>query len=142
MNQKNNLIPYLSIGAIIVTALISGYIILKPNDQTGNQTQNANGLAPIVNGKQVIQMTVKAVSYSPNFFKVKAGVPVRWEITSSGQPGCASGAIFSSILPNGSVYLNPNQGQVTLAEFTPQSPGTYRFSCSMNMAKGTIEVAN
>ena len=142
MNQKNNLITYLSIGIIVIAVLISGYIILKQNNQTGSQTQNAGGLAPLVDGKQILAMTVKAVSYYPNYFKLKAGVPVRWEITSSGQPGCASGAIFSNILPNGSVYLNPNQGQVTVAEFTPQSTGTYRFSCSMNMARGTIEVIN
>ena len=142
MNQKSNLITYLSIGTIIVAVLISGYIILKPNNQTGSQSQNTSGLAPMVDGKQVLAMTVNAVSYSLSSFKVKAGVPVKWEITSSGQPGCASGAVISNILPNGSVYLNPDQGQVTVAEFTPQKPGSYKFSCSMNMVRGTIEVVN
>ena len=67
MNQKS--IQYLPIGIIIVAVLISGYIILKPSSQTGSQAQNVSGLAPMVGGKQVLSMTVKAVSYNPNYFK-------------------------------------------------------------------------
>jgi len=138
MSQKTT--HYILIVVIIVSTLISGYILLDP--KTPGQNTNTGGLAPIVDGKQEIKMTVLAVDYSPRSFKVKAGVPVRWEITSSGEPGCASGAVFSKILPSGSVYLNPDQGQVTVAEFTPQNAGVYKFSCSMNMARGEIEVVN
>lgn len=87
-------------------------------------------------------MTVLAVDYSPRTFKVKAGVPVTWEITSSGQGGCASGAVFANGLVDSPIYLNPEQGQVKVVEFTPQNPGVYQFSCSMNMARGAIEVVN
>ena len=123
---------------------ISDTALAAPASNVSNMllTTNAGGLAPMVDGKQVMTMTVYAAEYGPNYFKVKAGVPVRWEITSSGQPGCASGVVVSNILPGGSVYLNPNQGQVTVAEFTPQGLGTYKFSCSMNMVRGTIEVVN
>ena len=108
-----------------------------------NQTQSRDesGLAPMVDGKQLITMTVLAVKYDPNYFKVKAGVPVRWEITSSGQQGCNRGAIVANGLTN-PIYLNPTQGQVTIKEFTPQNPGKYRFTCPMGMIKGTIEVIN
>ncbi len=142
MKKESKLVQNLCIGAIIICVLVVGYTFLKPSSQGGSQTQNATGLAPMVDGKQVIQMAVESVRYSPSFFKVKAGVPVKWEITSSGQPGCASGMVVSNLLPSGRVYLNPNQGQVTIAEFTPQSPGTYKFSCSMNMVRGSIEVIN
>ena len=84
MKKNNNLVTYLSIGAIVVAVLISGYIILKPNNQTGTSAQNVGGLAPMVDGSQLIQMKVLSVNYDPNTFTVKAGVPVRWEITSSG----------------------------------------------------------
>lgn len=127
---------------IIACVGISGYLILAPKSQSNNQSQTISGLAPVVDGKQVLAMTVKSVSYSPNSFKVKAGVPVKWEITSSGEPSCDSGAVVSNLLPNGTVYLNPNAGQVTVAEFTPQSAGTYKFSCTMGMVRGTIEVVN
>ncbi len=139
MNQKT--IQYLAISAIVVSLLVSGYIILKPKNPQGNQAQSISGLAPMVDGKQVLAMTVKAVSYNPNYFKVKVGVPVRWEITSSGEPGCDSGQLIANGLID-PVYLNPNQGQVTVKEFTPQAVGTYKFSCPMGMVRGNIEVVN
>ena len=143
MKQKNSkAIQYISITVILFAVLISGYIILKPNDQAGSQTQNTEGLATMVDGKQVIQTTVKSVSYEPNYFKVKVGVPVRMEVTSSGQPGCDAGAMVSQLFSDGSLYLNPTAGQVAVKEFTPQSAGTYRFSCPMGMVRGTIEVVN
>ena len=106
-----------------------------------SQTQvgaNQNGLAPIVNGQQVIKMVASGSGDSPNYFKLKAGVPVRWEITAGNSLGCNNGLI--SQLFDGQVYLNP--GQVTVKEFTPASAGTYQFSCSMGMIRGTIEVIN
>lgn len=107
-----------------------------------SQAQNSSGLATMVDGKQLLQMTVRSVSYSPNYFKVKVGVPVKWEITSSGEPGCDSGALVANGLIQAPLYLNPNAGQVATTEFTPQSAGTYRFSCPMGMVRGTIEVIN
>ncbi|MDO8486630.1 MAG: sulfite exporter TauE/SafE family protein [Candidatus Staskawiczbacteria bacterium] len=103
---------------------------------------NENGLAPIIDGKQVIKMTVYATNYSPNYFKVKKGIPVRWEVTSSGQPSCDSGAIVANRLFNDVFYLNSNAGSLTVKEFTPQNSGKYRFSCTMGMVVGTIEVVN
>ena len=143
MKQKINFATCLSIGIIIVAVIIAGYLIINPNKQTTAQGQNQEGnkSAPIVDGKQVIQMTVKAVAYSPNYFKVKVGVPVRWEITSSGEPGCGSGEVIANGLTD-PIYLNPNQGQVTVKEFTPQNTGTYQFACPMGMIRGTIEVVN
>ena len=96
-------------------------------------------LAPVVNGKQVIKMTATGLQDSPDYFLVKAGIPVRWEITGSGQLGC-NGTILSNGLFTGSIYLTPNQ--VTIKEFTPQNPGKYRFSCPMGMVTGSIEVVN
>lgn len=139
--NKNKLIQTGSITAIIVCVLVVGYIFLNPNNQSANQSQSASGLVPMVSGKQVIKMTVKSVSYSPNYFKVKAGVPISWQITSSGEPGCDSGEVIARGLTD-PIFLNPNQGQVTTTEFTPQSPGTYQFSCPMGMTRGTIEVVN
>lgn len=141
MNQSK-VIQVVSITVIAAAVLISGYILLKPKGQTTLQNQNIEGLAPMVDGKQVIKTSVLAVSYDPNYFKVKAGVPVRMEAASSGQPGCGSGAMVSKLFPGGSIYLNPSAGQVAVAEFTPNAPGKYAFSCPMGMIRGTIEVVN
>jgi sulfite exporter TauE/SafE/copper chaperone CopZ len=98
-----------------------------------------NGLAQIVDGKQVIQMTASGSGDSPNYFKVKVGIPVKWEITGGNSLGC-NGAIISTNLFDGAVDLTP--GQVAVKEFTPQTAGTFGFSCTMGMIRGTIEVVN
>ena len=107
--------------------------------QTQNGNTNQNDLPPIVDGKQVIKMTASGSEDSPNYFKVKVGVPVRWEITASNSLGC-NAAIVSNKLFSGQIALTP--GQVSIKEFTPQSPGIYGFSCTMGMIRGTMEVVN
>ena len=105
--------------------------------QTGSTDQS--DLPPIVDGQQVIKMTASGSKDSPNYFKVKAGIPVRWEITASNSLGC-NGAIISGKLFDGAVDLTP--GQVTIKEFTPQTSGVFGFSCTMGMIRGTMEVVN
>ena len=105
--------------------------------QAGSVSQD--DLPPLVDGKQVIKMIASGGGDDPNYFKVKAGVPVRWEITGASSLGC-NGAIISNRLFDGEVDLTP--GQVAVKEFTPKTPGTYGFSCTMGMIRGTIEVTN
>jgi len=92
---------------------------------------------PIVDGKQILKMDASVYGYSPNYLKVKAGIPVRWEITDKGTGGCTS-AIISRSLFDGEISLTP--GEVSVREFTPQKPGKYKFSCWMGMVSGVIEV--
>lgn len=100
-------------------------------------SQDENELPPIVNGKQIVKMTASANGYSPNYFKVRAGVPVRWEITDRGTAGCTN-AIISRSLFRGEISLTP--GQTSIKEFTPTRIGKHKFSCWMGMISGTIEV--
>jgi sulfite exporter TauE/SafE/copper chaperone CopZ len=120
----------------------TGFGNLFASNQTQTQkigTVDQSGLPPIVDGKQVIQMTASGSADSPNYFKVRAGVPVKWEITGANSLGC-NGAIISNNLFSGAVDLTP--GQVAVKEFTPQNAGTFGFSCTMGMIRGTIEVVN
>ena len=98
-----------------------------------------DGLPPIVNGKQVLKMDALAFGYEPNKLKVKAGVPVRWEVIDKGTSGCTN-AIVSRGLFNGQIDLTP--GEVSIKEFTPERPGKYKFSCWMGMVSGLIEVVD
>ncbi len=107
-------------------------------DGIGNRV-DISGLAPIVNGKQLLQMQANANGYSPNYFKVKTGVPVRWEITDIGTSGCTN-AVMSKSLFEGQISLTP--GQISVKEFTPTKIGRYKFSCWMGMVTGVIEVIN
>jgi len=98
---------------------------------------NIEGLAPIIDGKQVLRMNASSSGYSPKSFKVKVGVPVRWEITDTGTSGCTN-AVVSKGLFDGQIDLTP--GQTSVKEFTPTKPGKYKFSCWMGMVTGSIEV--
>ena len=105
---------------------------------TNNQNTNKN-LPAIVAGKQIIQMEASASGYSPNYFKVRMGVPVKWEIKDTGTSGCTN-AVISKDLFVGQIDLTP--GQTSTKEFTINKPGKYKFSCWMGMVTGTIEAAD
>jgi sulfite exporter TauE/SafE/copper chaperone CopZ/plastocyanin len=109
------------------------------NKNTSYKNKNEEGLAPIVNGKQILKMDASSRGYSPNYFKVRAGVPVRWEITDTGTSGCTN-AVISKSLFEGEIPLTP--GQTSIKEFTPEKPGKYKFSCWMGMVSGIIEVVD
>jgi len=102
-----------------------------------NNKVSVEGLSPIINGKQVLKMKASSAGYQPNYFKVQAGIPVRWEIEDAGTSGCTN-AIISRSLFEGEIPLTP--GQVSVKEFTPEKPGKYKFSCWMGMMSGIIEV--
>ncbi len=86
---------------------------------------------------QRITMEAGARSYSPNFFQVKAGIPVVWEIVDRGFSGCTNAVMAGGLLDR-TVPLS--RGKSTMVEFTPLEAGRYKFSCWMGMVAGTIEV--
>ena len=92
-------------------------------------------LPPIVDGVQVVSMTADAQGYNPSSFKVRAEVPVRWEIEDIGTAGCTSGLIAPGLV-EGDIKLKPG---TNVAEFTAPKPGKYKFSCWMGMINGVIE---
>ena len=110
------------------------------NSLSNKENINQKDLPPIVDGKQVIKMKALASGYNPNYFKVRAGIPVRWEIENINATGCTN-EIISSDLFEGSIPLEINKTSVK--EFVPpEKPGKYRFSCWMGMASGIIEVVS
>lgn len=85
---------------------------------------------------QVVKTSFTTSGYSPATFTVKAGQPVRWEIDGNGNAGgCRS--VFQ--VPAFKIQKFMSNG-VTIAEFTPDKPGTYAFSCSMGMYRGSFTV--
>jgi plastocyanin len=96
-------------------------------------------LPPIVNGQQVIKMEASASGYTPNYFKVRVGVPVRWEITDVGTSGCTNAVISAGLFKD---KISLTRGQTSIKEFTPKSVGKYKFSCWMGMVTGIIEVVD
>jgi len=95
-----------------------------------------NGLAPVVDGKQLLQMAV-GEEYFPNYFKVKVGIPVRWEIDGQSALGCTAVLVARKLF---SEKVEFSQTAVTVKEFTPTVPGNFTFSCPMGMINGMLEV--
>lgn len=126
------------VGIVLIVAMF-GYFMWGQPGETKPAAATETKLAEVVNGKQVIKMTAEAGGYSPNYFKLKAGVPVVWEITATDNAGCANALVAPGFI-KGTIWLTAG-GTVT-QEFTPTTPGRYRFSCSMGMYTGTFEVVN
>lgn len=106
-------------------------------DLSGGQAEASNNSnVKLVGGVQTVDISVFPVSYNPNYIQVKAGIPVRLNLTPSGGLGCTS---FFRI-PQLGVTQKLAQGATTPVEFTPQAPGKLRFTCSMGMYSGVIEV--
>lgn len=96
----------------------------------------ADAAAPdVVAGTQVIKMAVGGPrdAYYPDTLTVKAGVPVRWEIEGVNVDGCISYLQSRKLGIGIQLKKGPN-----VVEFTAEKPGTYSFSCSMGMFRGTI----
>ena len=91
-----------------------------------------NALAPlaqIVDGKQIVNMTVSGYTYTPYQFTVVQGVPVEWQIDGGNAVACAQVLVMPKL--GISKYLSP-QG-ITTITFTPTETGTIPFSCAMGM---------
>ena len=129
INSQINVLGYTSLSDVFTSN----------QNQSKNTAVEAKDLPLIIDGKQVVKMNASYSGYNPNYIKVRAGVPVRWEITAGSSTGCG-GRIISSSLFSGSIDLTPNQ--VSVKEFTPVNPGRYKFSCSMGMLTGIIEVVS
>jgi len=85
--------------------------------------------SPIVDGKQIVDMTVSGYSYTPSKFTVVQGVPVEWRIDGRNAVGCGQVLVMPTL--GVSKYLSP-QG-ITTITFTPTETGTIPFNCSMGM---------
>jgi len=86
--------------------------------------------SPIAEGKQIVNMKVNGLDYSPSRFTVKAGVPIEWHVDGRGAQGCAQ--ILS--LRQMGITERLSRDKDTIITFTPEKTGTLQFSCGMGMA--------
>ncbi|MFA6213922.1 MAG: cupredoxin domain-containing protein [Candidatus Micrarchaeia archaeon] len=92
-------------------------------------------LAAVSNGVQEVGIYVEGGTYYPNPIRVKKGIPVRLVADMSRFPGCSR----SIVIPDFGVKKVVGAGD-NVIEFTPGKSGTFSFSCSMGMYRGTIVV--
>lgn len=97
---------------------------------TGTEVE---GAAAVAGDVQTIAVDLSAGTYAPNVIKLKAGVPA--EITFGQSSGCT--AVVQSNDLGFSEDLTAGPKTVKLAAL---EPGTYAFSCGMEMVFGKIVV--
>lgn len=108
-------------------------IDLSGGQDSGGQNTLAAGL---VNGTQIVDITVLPNGYKPDYVQVKQGVPVKLNLTTSGGYGCTAGFRIPSL----GINKDLSQAKTTVVEFTPQNPGKITWTCSMGMFRGVIDV--
>lgn len=96
----------------------------------------ANSPVKTTGGVQTADIQVFPTGYNPNSIQVKAGVPVKLNLTPTGRLGCTS--IFR--MPQLGISKRLVEGSTESVEFTPQAPGKLTYTCSMGMYRGVIEV--
>lgn len=90
----------------------------------------------LVDGKQLLTMEVTGFGYAPNVLYAQKNIPVSWQIYGGDQLGCASTLVLPAFHVQAVIHSGEN-----VVEFTPTQSGTFPFSCSMGMVKGTLIVS-
>ena len=109
-------------------------IDLSGNSQAASgQTTN---LVKTRGGYQVADIAITGNGYNPSFLQVKAGTPVKLNLSNTGGLGCTS--VFK--IPQFGITKTLTLGKSDTVEFTPQNPGKITYTCSMGMYRGTIDV--
>ena len=89
----------------------------------------------VKNGYQEVKMSVTSRGYTPNYFTIKKGLPVKWVINGENVFGCQGSLQSPSLGLRKTLESGPNT-----VEFTPRDTGPIFFSCSMGMFKGSFNV--
>lgn len=92
--------------------------------------------ANLVNGAQVVDITVYPNGYQPDYVQVKKGVPVKLNLSTAGGYGCT----VAFRIPSLGINKDLSQAKTTVVEFTPQNSGKIAWTCSMGMFTGVIDV--
>ncbi len=94
--------------------------------------QKSDGTAQLINGVQKVAVRV-TYKYSPDVIRLKSGVPT--EITFSEGQGCTA-VVQSQDLG----FQEDLSGGPKTVKLQGLQPGTYGFTCGMNMVRGSIVV--
>lgn len=89
---------------------------------------------------QIIKATYgPPLGFYPTTFTVKAGTPVRLEVTATADGrGCMGSIMIPKLAPNNIQFFA--KGKTNIFEFAPQTPGEYPITCGMGIPHGFITV--
>lgn len=102
----------------------------------GNPQPDGGAQSATENGVQSAKITITSRGYSPNYLKVKQGVPLNLSLESKDAYNCAT----AFRIPSLKLGKNVRPNTIEVIQFTPKERGKIAFTCSMGMYTGTIEV--
>lgn len=123
MDTTQAVVTIIGVALIILTA----YTFLAPHTIARTAEQH--------NGMQHQTIVVQG-GYTPDTVRVKSGSPVQLVFDRKENIVCSS----ELVIPEFGIKRRLTAFGKTTIEFTPDKPGTYPFSCGMNMLHGTIIV--
>ncbi len=131
------------IAGIALVALIFGFgYHLYTLTLEGTESQSSASITSfdqssvvVVDGVQTVTLSWGKFNYNPETITVQSGTPVQITADLDRLQGC----FRSFVVPNLGInaYFDENNPSF---EFTPTKTGTFAFSCSMGMGKGTLIV--
>jgi len=87
-------------------------------------------------GQQVIDITVADGVYEPGWIEIKKGESVTLRFHREDPSPCAEQVIFHGL----GISEQLPVGRPKTIRVTPKAPGTYRFTCQMQMYQGKLTV--
>lgn len=99
----------------------------KPRAQSARAQQGIQELEIAVNG-----------GYEPSQIVVQTGQPVRLNFLRTDPSSC----LEQVLIPDFQIARDLPLNQHTVIEFIPKQPGSYPFTCGMNMFRGVIQVVD
>ena len=142
--------PWILVGVVVLLVIsgctdrsgndFSGEITQKHNPETPdvmNMSMNVSGItkeAVMKNNYQEVGLRIKSDGYSPDVIIAKKGVPLKINITSDTDAGCAVELVFPEFNINKTVPAGKNDE----IEILPARAGTFNYICSMDMYRGKL----
>gem|GEM_PF-2325365 len=133
-------------GSLAVFVLMMFFFLNSgANAASPSQLNAAGDTAPVVNNQpaqnngSLQDVYIKALAtglYDKQSVTVKKGTPVRLHF--SAEPGVGCGRVL--IMRKFGVQLISQNGEEQTATFTPNETGTFEYSCSMRMIRGSMTV--
>ncbi|PKQ26886.1 MAG: hypothetical protein CVT64_00035 [Actinobacteria bacterium HGW-Actinobacteria-4] len=125
--------------AVLAFAAVNVATVLNPIGVASSTPQAAPAAVTdnvvIVDGVQVMSMTIDGYNYLPQHSVVYAGLPVTWEIEGNGVT-CASALLAPELgIPTATIVW---PGETSTFSFTIEEPGRVEFACSMLMFFGSV----
>jgi plastocyanin domain-containing protein len=124
------------------TGNFSGEMTQRHNPETQsamNMSMNAIMVtkeAVMKNNYQEVGLNIKADGYSPDVIIAKKGVPLKINVTSDSDAGCATEIVF----PEFNITRIVPAGKTDVIEIMPSQEGTFNYRCSMDMYRGKLMV--